>query len=860
MISNTKKRGFTLIELLVVIAIIGILATLAVVALQQARQNARDSKRIADMKQVQTALELFFNENGRYPTTEEWNSGAIISSSSQEVFMYNIPSAPTPADGDCLSASNTYTYIPQNNGASYTIDFCTGKQVSGLPGGAKQMTPGGIIFAGGVPDGGEAVCEPACGDGYDCVDGSCILAGSDIYHVATVVDNSIPYLKNSFNIGMSGNYIFVTDDRNHFETLNASNPGSPVHSSLLSGLYSPRTIFVADNFAYVLGSNGLIIVDISNPANPVQRGTANLGNLGNPNAKFYVSGDYVYSVVDQYFTIADISDPDNPSFVAEFSRYYDFNPIPVLAQPQGIIVSGSYAYVVNSGYNPGSGIYNALEVFDVSNPLDISLVTRIVSGDAGGAVVDVPTNLNIYGNYLYFVNTNYYATGDEDLSLEIINISNPASPAHVTNFDLNSTEFPVGMKIASNKAYIVSVDYLPQDQPGTVTIVDISNVSSPVKLDEISNGEDGSEIFPTSGIEISGNYAYISNSNSSMEILNISNPLQIEHHGIIRHGQSGTLLEYPAVVFSSGDDVYVGSDRGLQIFNTSNKSNPISVGNIVDGAAGAKLNSPYGIDVVGNYAYIASYQSDALEIVDITNKANPVHKGYLANLSGGAKLDGPYSVKVKDNYAYLVSYYDNAMEVVNVSDPANPVHTSSMINNYSTINIYRPYSIFVSGDYAYVAGINGLQIIDISNPASPIAKDSFLDGDDGISFESWSVFVRGDYAYIASYWPGKMVVFNISDPNNIVFVGELEHGTGDTNLECANNIYVSNDYAYITNDCDYALEVIDISNPLMPVHAAKIDNSTGAEFEGPISVSVANGYAFIASNYNNIFEVIKVPN
>jgi hypothetical protein len=46
----------------------------------------------------------------------------------------------------------------------------------------------------------------------------------------------------------------------------------------------------------------------------------------------------------------------------------------------------------------------------------------------------------------------------------------------------------------------------------------------------------------------------------------------------------------------------------------------------------------------------------------------------------------------------------------------------------------------------------------------------------------------------------------------------------------------------------------------MPVHAAKIDNSTGAEFEGPISVSVANGYAFIASNYNNIFEVIKVPN
>ncbi len=145
-IFDLKKRGFTLIELLVVIAIIGILATLAVVALQQARSRARDSKRMADMKQVQTALELFFSENGRYPTADEWNSGTIISSSG-ETFMYSIPSAPSPADGDCLEASNTYVYVPQNNGASYTINFCTGKQISDLPDGPKQMTPGGVILS-----------------------------------------------------------------------------------------------------------------------------------------------------------------------------------------------------------------------------------------------------------------------------------------------------------------------------------------------------------------------------------------------------------------------------------------------------------------------------------------------------------------------------------------------------------------------------------------------------------------------------------------------------------------------------------------------------------------------------------------
>ena len=63
------NRGFTLVELLVVIAIIGLLSTLAVVALQGARVKSRDAKRVADIKQVQTALELFASERGIYPAT-----------------------------------------------------------------------------------------------------------------------------------------------------------------------------------------------------------------------------------------------------------------------------------------------------------------------------------------------------------------------------------------------------------------------------------------------------------------------------------------------------------------------------------------------------------------------------------------------------------------------------------------------------------------------------------------------------------------------------------------------------------------------------------------------------------------------
>ena len=66
-IIKTNRIGFTLIELLVVISIIGFLATASMVVFNSVRIKARDVKRIADIKQIQKALDLYYDQNSAYP-------------------------------------------------------------------------------------------------------------------------------------------------------------------------------------------------------------------------------------------------------------------------------------------------------------------------------------------------------------------------------------------------------------------------------------------------------------------------------------------------------------------------------------------------------------------------------------------------------------------------------------------------------------------------------------------------------------------------------------------------------------------------------------------------------------------------
>ena len=71
---SNNRGGFTLIEILIVIAILGLLASIVLVGLGGARAKARDARRIADLRGVQNALEVYYSARGQYPPPGAWEA------------------------------------------------------------------------------------------------------------------------------------------------------------------------------------------------------------------------------------------------------------------------------------------------------------------------------------------------------------------------------------------------------------------------------------------------------------------------------------------------------------------------------------------------------------------------------------------------------------------------------------------------------------------------------------------------------------------------------------------------------------------------------------------------------------------
>ena len=153
-----NQKGFTLIELLLVIAIIGLLVSIVTTVFISARDKSKDAKRLTDVKQISTALELHFDATGGYPV-----SG--ISSTSipglSPAYISQIPASPEPAGTGCSDAENEYIYR-SIDGSNFILTYCLGTIIGSYYPDLYSLGPKGVnlrydVNADGVFDNNDPV-------------------------------------------------------------------------------------------------------------------------------------------------------------------------------------------------------------------------------------------------------------------------------------------------------------------------------------------------------------------------------------------------------------------------------------------------------------------------------------------------------------------------------------------------------------------------------------------------------------------------------------------------------------------------------------------------------------------------------
>lgn len=563
---------------------------------------------------------------------------------------------------------------------------------------------------------------------------------------------------------VSGDHIFIAGGSSGLLVVDLSNPANPTVVGSYDTPGYAINVAVDGSYAFVADeTDGLVILNISNPASPTLLGSVDTPGTARSVA---VDGNYAF-VADQSggLQVVNITNPASPTLIGSVATPDD---------AYDVVVDGKHAFIADNTAG--------LQVIDITNPASPSLVgSYTTAGQALGVAVDGDqafvvdgtgllvidiTNLaspSLLGSvatpdpaYDVAVDGNRAFVADYTNGLQMVDITDPANPTLAGGYV--TPGFAYGVGVDGDLAFIISYN-------GGLSLIRISDPVSPILVGSY-------EPFYAYGVAVAGNHAFIADGAIGLEVVDISDTASPTLAGT--YSTPGDA----AGVTVAGDLAFVADGGYLDVVDISDPANPTLFGNITMPGLLA-----WDVAVAGDYAYVAAGDS-GLVTVDISNPSSPSRVGNLKSLDAYAQ-----DIALAGDLALVTNGYPDGLEVIDISNPSSP----TLMSSYYPQGGARPVGIAVEGRLAFVAGSDfqagetDLDVVDISNPASPTLVGTYTAPGTGIG--PYGVSLDGDRVFVID---GSFLhAIDISDPANPTDAGTISLGGS------GRDVAVDGDFAFV---------------------------------------------------------------
>lgn len=506
--------------------------------------------------------------------------------------------------------------------------------------------------------------------------------------------------------------------------VDVGNPSTPkiLSTGIVKGSFISIAVF--GDYAYLADlthNEGVLIADVSDPANPRQVGYYDKQDFPGDQDVYVESldicGDNLCLAVLNYgLAVLDLENPEKPVFAGGDSPY----------TPSGIVVDGDYAYLDDM---------EGVSVYDISNPASPSRVGNIpiIMDTFEFSVNEMPERgMYISGNYLYITDQRY--------GLRIMDITRPNNPRLVGQYMTPVPDVLFDIEVVDSYAFLIS-------RSGGFRVLDVAD---PLNMEEIyyddfrKNGYTQSPI----SLDVIDDFALITDSNYPFHVYDVSNPRSPKQISAI-YDEAASDGAHDMVIagsyaYLSGwglkDAFYPGI--GLWVIDISKPENPVPI-NFVDlpndhWSLGVKGTTLYALDGVLDPKEAEAF---SLRILDISDGAKPVVVKSipipeLQNLS-------PSDLTIAGNDLYL-STGMMGLKRYDITDPLNPIDLPLDLTLF-------PYVYQLHAELPYLV-VNGNQVWDISQPNTPV----FI-GYAAEALEGWACDIKDDLLYLATKTHGVYV-------------------------------------------------------------------------------------------------------